>query len=227
MQYRAGYIYQQSSTGFTLIEMLIAISIIVLVSGVGALSLPRILSQTRVTTSTQEILTVLRDARNRSISIVEFLPGANEFPSYGVYINRTTAPRQIILYADCKIDDFPSPNGDGRINDLDNFRYDATSTRCPSPRQNGLVETIDLHPSIQIAAIRSYIPQSGGGVTQTVENQVHVEFLRPEPSIWITVMDGARALLLDVGRVEIDIQDTNGLFERTLVIWTTGHLEIL
>ena len=207
-------------TGFTVIELVIVIGIVVTISLVMLTRLQALGTDARVKASADLVLNTLRDARNRSSSIREYAPGSNRFPTYGVYFDMAT-PQQIILYADCKIDD----NGDGKIDDLDDFTYNPSSTNCaPDSPANGLVQTIALDPGVRIKAIRKKDTATGPAVSQS---RAYVEYLRPEPSIWISVADPPPTpTVLGVGLIEIDIGDASDAFQKTIVVWTSSNIQI-
>lgn len=213
--------YRGARGGFTLIEIIIVIGIAVIITTITLASLPALNAQSRTKAGAETALRTVRDARNRSVAIAEFPIGAAtpSFPSYGAFFT-ITSPQQITLYADCKLDD----TGNNVIDHNDDFRF-ATSV-CPDPPgpATGLVENILLDSRVKIKEIRRIVP----GATTITQQTAHVEFLRPEPSSWIST-EGSPApptILLPLGRIEIDITDTNDTFTKTIVIWTTGHMEV-
>jgi len=199
--------------GFTLIELIIVVGIFVLLTGILLVRLPSLGTKTRVDAATNVLIQTVRKMYNDSISVRELEPGL--FPSYGIFLD-TNFPRRIIVYADCIADD----NSDGIIDDRDLFTYRESSTDCNG--KNGFVEEITLDSRVRIQEIRSILSRSLN--IPTVETEVHIEFLRPEPSVWMTNESG---VVLPTGRVEIDITDIGGQFTKTIIIWISGKIEIL
>jgi len=199
--------------GFSAIELLVVIGIIVLLSTIVLTNLPRLNRQTRVNVTAEDILRTIRDARVRSVSIAEFAPNSGIFPSYGVFVERSGS-QQVVLYADCNIDD----NGDNVIDENDDFTFDSSSsTNCLGT--NGLVKRVPIDSRVRISDIRKIVPPNPA----VSQDRVYVEFLRPEPSIWISDENES---LLPLGHIEIDVSDSGETLTKTLYIRTTGHIEV-
>ena len=118
-------------------------------------------------------------------------------------------PRRIIIYADCVVDD----NGDDYIDDKDKFYYDPSSTDCGG--ENGFVEEITLDKQVKIKEIRSY-----SGDSEKIEPKIYMEYVRPEPTFWVSNAD---LEVMTFKKIEIDISDIRERFKRTIIIWTTGQ----
>lgn len=209
--------------GFTITEIVIVVGIISLMSTLILARIPALRDQTRVSASAANIKKVILEARRRSTSIVEFKAGSGVFPSYGVSID-LGAPGQVTVFADCKLDD----NNDGTINDQDYFYYDPSSTtippNCPAPNSNGFVENVLLEKGITIKAIRTFNSNPTNLITSTSQFKGSVEYLRPEPSIWISDESNT---LIGLGGLAIDIANASGNYKKTIVIWITGNIEVL
>jgi prepilin-type N-terminal cleavage/methylation domain-containing protein len=197
--------------GFTVVELIIVIGIIVMVSTLSLASLPQLSSQVRINEAVEDILRAIREARHNSIAIREFSPGSDIFPSYGLYFD-IDSPQKFIMYADCKIND----NGDQILDDRDNFTFNPDSINCDGG--NGWVKDITLDPKVSITAIRSIT--TGDPVEET---KAYVEYIRPEPSIWISDSDGN---VLPLGKIEIELTSITNAFTKTVLIWTTGNVEV-
>lgn len=207
--------HSKKSAGFSLTEILVVVGITTLMSALILARLPVLRMQTRVNTTAADIQRIIREARRRSTSIVEFRAGSGMYPSYGVSFD-SASPSQIILYADCVIDD----NADGTIDSNDNFTFN------PDPPYNclgtnGLVQTVLLGTGVTIKAMRTFVSDPMSGTAQT---KGAVEYLRPEPSIWISYGSGT---LIGLGGLAIDIADATNTYKKTVVIWITGNIEIL
>lgn len=156
-----------------------------------------------------EALEFVREARKNSSSVTE-LGNTGIFPSYGVYFD-LSAPRRILMYADCKIDD----NGDGIIDDRDNFVYNPSSTQCAGG--NGYVKELSLDAAIAITDIQSVT--TGLPVS---ESRVYIEYVRPEPTIWLSNTNGE---VLSFGQIKIIFTESQRNTKKTITIWSTGHIE--
>jgi prepilin-type N-terminal cleavage/methylation domain-containing protein len=195
--------------GFSLIELFTVIGIITIISTITLVNTSTFSAKARVEAAASQILDIMKEIRHNSVSVREFKN--NLFPSYGVYFD-INFPRRIIVYADCLIDD----SGDNYIDDNDNFTYNPSSTNCGG--ENGFVKEIALNSHVRIKEMRSI----SFGVTNT-ESKFYLEYVRPEPTVWITDSSGN---LLPAGKIEIDLIDTKEKFKKTIVFWTTGQFAI-
>lgn len=206
------------NAGFSLAEIVVVVSIIMLMSSLILARIPALRMQTRVSASAENMKRAILEARRRSTSIVEFKVGSGVFPSYGVYFD-TATPDRLTIFADCKLDD----NGDLNISEQDYFSYNQASANCPAPNSNGFVENIFLEQGITIKALRTFDSNPMSGTTRTIGA---VEYLRPEPSIWIS-HGNSPSTLIGLGGLAIDIADATNSYKKTIVIWITGNIEVL
>lgn len=201
--------------GFTLPEMLVVITLIVFMVTAMATSIQRINLNARVKAAAGIVVDAAKNTRSKAISVKEFRN--NIFPSYGVHFD-TASPGIITVYVDCQADDNGASGGpDNTVNHLDSFRFNPSAVTCDGG--NGFVENVSLPSGTKVTAIRSYYP-SGGVMTEHAETKFDMLFLRPEPTIWITLTSGS---LLPTGRIEVDIGDNGGKFTRTVVFYITGE----
>ncbi|OHA12894.1 MAG: hypothetical protein A2909_02110 [Candidatus Tagabacteria bacterium RIFCSPLOWO2_01_FULL_39_11] len=196
--------------GFTIIELLVVISVITIISAIILVSVSTLGIKTKVDVAVNLIFDAMKEARHNSVSIKEF--NSNLFPSYGVYLDQT-APRRIIIYADCVVDD----DNNNYIDDNDNFDYNQAN--CAG---SNFVKQIDLDSQVAIKEMRTLSCVTGVCVT-TVEQKIYLEYVRPEPLVWITRDDGFSRSLLEPGKIEIDLEDTSGKFQKKIIIWSTGQ----
>ncbi|GEM_PF-2268905 len=199
-------------TGFSLVELLVVIAIITIITAAAVLNIPLFKTSTRTSMAAEDILTLMKEARQRSLSVKEF-GTTGTFPNYGV-VFKTGLPNTITVYADCVGDD----NGDGVLNDEDNFTD--TDTSCG---MGNLVKTHTIPSPILILKLR-FCPTSTCGVAQEV-SQLFIEFVRPEPTTWISKGVGS-GNVLSVGMAEIDIGDASGSFIKTIIVSTNGLLSL-
>lgn len=205
----------KSNRGFTLVELIVTIVILVFMVTVVLANTHNLGLNARVKASANLIVDTLKDTRSKSISVRQFNNAS--FPSYGVHLE-TANPRTITVYADCVADD----NADGTINNLDTFRFISSSTQCGGTKPNGLDQQISLDANTRITAISATYPVGGVDVT-TSESVVDLEFLRPEPTIWISRGAG---ILIPVGKVEITVKDNGGKYQRKITFYSSGQFSI-
>lgn len=203
-------------TGFTLIELLVVISIIGVILTVTMTSLPSVRVATKASTAAEDVLSLLKETRQRSLSVKE-LGTTNVFPNYGVAL-KTATPNAITVYADCIANDNTS---DGNVlNDKDNFTD--TPSSCSG---SNFVKTHTISSPITIRKLR-FCPTSACGAAQEV-SQLFIEFVRPEPTTWIAKgSNSGGGDVLSSGKAEIDLVDTAGTYNKTVIISTNGLITI-
>lgn len=198
------------SAGFTILELLVVITLIALMSGVAVISIPNLRVNTELSAAVENILRASQDARRFSASGRQ-LAGAL-FPSYGISFRMAT-PQDIVLYADCNLDD----DGSGMLDTGDNFVFNVSGTQCNGG--NGLIERVRISKDsqIQIREIRTVITSAVSGPS------AHVLYMRPDPSTWITGVSGT---LLTHGRVEVVVGTADGTRKKVIQFWTSGHIDV-
>ncbi len=214
--------------GLTLVELLVVIGIIALISSVVLASTGVLGANAKVTAAANTIYDTMKKARHDSISVKEF--NGNNFPSYGVEFNMAT-PNEITVYADCIINDVDVPTDVDPpiINEHDSFWNDPSVDTCTG---GDFVEDVVLPYATKIKEIRATSPAfpAAPPVTSAIpalnetESEVYMEFVRPEPTIWITLGEGGP--LLQAGKIEIDVTDAAEKITKTIIFHSTGQFEI-
>ena len=197
------------NNGFSLMEMIVVVGIMGMVATIILTNIPGVTTSVRVNSAASTIMSTIKEVRHKSTSVKEFK--SSLFPSYGVYFDMNE-PQKIVVYADCIIDD----NNDGIINDNDTFIYIPTALDCNG--ESGFVEEIFLGSHVRINEIRSISEGS-----TVVETRMYLEYVRPEPSVWISESNG---IILPVGKMELDLTDTAGRITKTISFWSTGQISI-
>lgn len=218
----------KNQKGLTLVELVVVIGIIALISSVVLASIGALGANAKVTAAANTVYDTMKKARHDSISVKEF--NGSFFPSYGVEFNMAT-PNKITVYADCVINDVDAPSDVDPpiINEYDSFWNDPLVDTCSG---GDFVEDVILPYNSKIKEIRAMSPAfpAAPPVTpaipalNTTESEVYMEFVRPEPTIWITL--GAGGPLLQAGTIEIDVTDPAEKKIKTIVFHSTGQFEI-
>jgi prepilin-type N-terminal cleavage/methylation domain-containing protein len=198
--------------GFTLIEMLLVVSVMAILTIIALRNIATVRVATALNEATKTIIDTVEEARHFSASGKELASGV--FPSYGVAFDMSSI-RDITVFADCKLDD----TNNGLINVEDDFTYVPTSTDCASGSGSALVEEvrITLNPRVVIRDIRtvSDVPET--------QAKASVVYMRPDPTTWVTEGDGT---VLPYGRLEVVIGDTGGDREKIVRFWTSGLIDV-
>ncbi len=201
---------KKDKRGFSILEMIVVIGIIVVITLSVSINFSSFGAGTKTSAISEDTLTLIKETRQRSLAVKE-LGTTGLFPNYGLYFD-TATPSQIIIYADCLSDD----NGDEKLNNNDNFTYSAAGTNCAGG--NGFVKTFTLQSPIQVRALRVSGAASPSG-------KLYIEFVRPEPTVWISTANGA-ANVLENGTAEVDIGDSGGKFKKTLTFGNNGLITL-
>ena len=106
------------SSGFSLLEMVVVVSIILILSGISFINYPKIMAQTRVTNGFNTLLMTMRQTRERSIAERRIYTVTFAAPrtmtvtqaATGTVINTTILPTDISFMTQAG---FPSPGPDG------------------------------------------------------------------------------------------------------------------
>jgi prepilin-type N-terminal cleavage/methylation domain-containing protein len=202
---------KNTTGGFTLTELLISIAIFVLLASAMVVQYGTTDAAAQLNRAQDQVVSTIKDARKRSVAIVEY--GGDDtgiFPSYGVAFKDDS--REMILYADCEVDD----DGNGTVNNGDDFTYDPESSDCAAGNANGLVETVTLSRDTHIQKIETF-----GGVAQTPDD-LYIEYIRPLPRLWVTTSSND---VLPYGRAEITIAADRSEGTRMVTIYTSGLIE--
>lgn len=217
--------------GLTFVELLVVISIIGLISAITLANTGILSSNAKATAAANTIYDTMKKARHDSVAVREL--NGNLFPSYGVEFNMSN-PEKIIVYADCLINDKDDPSDVDPpiINQRDEFWNDTSINTCAGSGDADFVEEVLLPYNAKIKEIRSIAPAFPAAPPVTLdiparnqtETEVYMEFVRPEPTIWITL--GADGPLLKAGRVEIDVVDAAERSKKTIIFHSTGQFEI-
>lgn len=187
--------------GFTMFELMITISIMVIIAALVLINFPGFNRQVAVSRAAQEISLALRSAQARALAVQKFVP-TGQFPQgYGVYFNRDD-PDTYIIFADlCKVC-LDGESGYGV--------YDKDEE----------VDIIDLPKPLVISSLSA---GSGTGL-----KTLSIVYYRPDPVI---VMYGAGEsnipANLGAGKVEIILGSSDGSTSlRKVVAWTTGQVSV-
>lgn len=173
MAYLFGVKLKQNKSGFTLIEMITSISLIVMITAIFVANYRTGNKRTDLIMTSQKLVADIHAAQNNTLGLVKY---GDEVPAGGWGLSFSIAyPNQYTLFADL---DRPASNEPGQIwpADYGYMRYD--------PLTEGIVNqgarVVNLPPGIEIASI------STSDTSQTGYPSANVSFLPPDPktTIW-------------------------------------------
>ena len=191
------------SGGFTLVEMMVVIAIMLIITGVVLSNLPNFRDRLSLDLIAQEVAITIRQAQ--VFGSGTRTSGANAFPSYGVYFD-TAHSDNFILFADL-----------GTPND----RYDATAGCQDS--DNECREQFNFTQGVQLVDLQSCISEA---CTSIGGNILNVAFRRPLTDAIFS--NAADPLSSGVSSVIIKIAKTSKIDDtRSIVVWNTGHIYVI
>jgi type II secretory pathway pseudopilin PulG len=211
---------------FSLIELLVVIAIIMILSVSVLASIRPSSDQARMDEVANDVVSLLRTARQNSMTVLEHPTVSNMFPNYGVHFNaHNSHGNEIIMYVICRADN-QIPNGSLTL--ADHLHLHNETGDCSG---NNVIETMRLKHGIRVRNI-TYEPGVGGGTRNF--SHFNILFVSPEPTVWYSGRDdGAAASMatashegLDVGTVRITIRNTQNTLSRVISVNSVGLVTI-
>lgn len=194
------------NAGFSLIELMVTLSIIIIISSITLVNYPDLSEQHSINRAARTVSLSLRDAQIKSMAVKENpdISAANQFPAYGVHFDKTKK-KQILIYADinCTFD-----NKDG-------CKYEpGTDTDA----DNKIIPTM-----AQIKKICGNIKTSLTS-TCTELDEADIVFQRPTPSIYLKGKAGGT--ISDYNDIEVLIDSPTGQnkFQKMVGVTLTGQV---
>ena len=201
-------IYPLCSHAFTLVEMVIVISIVSVISTIVIFNYGKYQDNVELSSSAQKIVLALQEAQVWGTAVREFPPGTGIFDvGYGVYFN-TANPGQFIFFADSTNDN--------------KYNGDAMSSPC-GPSNECLEKTI-FKTGYSISAL------CGGNDASSCTNapsELHLVFTRPnvgetDTGLGPTIKDGSG---VDYKYVKITITSPQGE-SKYIEVQTSGTISM-
>ena len=182
--------------GFTLVELVVTISIFVVVSTLVFANYPKFKSQLSLKKTSQEIAFAVREAQVYSLSVKEY---NGTFPGYGVHFD-INKPDTIILFADAD----------------KNFLY--------NEEIDGIVKKYEIKTNDSFSSLCGDKKKSFPGVCEL--SQIDAVYLRPNPIITLKGRDKDGFIVTpNFSDVEIGISSSGGT-QKNIIIWISGQITI-
>lgn len=186
--------------GFSIIELIVTISILVIINTLVFASYPKFRQSVSLRKTSQEIASTIYQAQTYALGVKEFTTSSGEekFPGYGAHFDISSGPTDsFVLFAD-----IPDSSGKG------NNKYDGESENVElfkiqtGDRISEICGTNGLYPDCSLSL-----------------STADIIFLRPNPVVTLT--DGSN-LFSNVG---IKIKSSQGQ-EKTINIWLSGQISV-
>jgi prepilin-type N-terminal cleavage/methylation domain-containing protein len=197
------------NSGFTLVEMLVVISIFIIVTATLLANLPAFRNKTALDLVAQEVAITIRQAQVFGVGTRSFT--GDTFPSHGVYFDKSVSD-SFVLFADL------DPDGNGP-----NGQYDpgdgcgGSSTECREQFIfKGGVELSDL------LGCTGGSPTDTCGASPASLDLLTVVFRRPEPGAKFVTVPAQQAY----NQIQVVIASTQDGATRNIGVWLTGHIYV-
>ena len=189
---------KKRQSGFTLIELMVTVTMFVVFSSMFLFSYPRFSENYRLDRAASEIAGVFSEAQSRALGIAS--SGSGQFPGFGVYFNLST-PREYVLFSD--------NNADGFYNSGEEVKR--VSLESPLPLITSLCHNTETNPPGTCV--------SSGSARLDI---VYLFKIGPEPVITL-FFNGS--VIPNYSDAEIVVRGPLGT-GRGIIPWVTGYTEI-
>jgi len=197
---KAGHAHFRVRAGFSLIEMMVVLTIFGIMTAVVLANFPAFRDKTALDLIAQEIATTIRQAQVYGIGTRAAGAGTSQsFSSYGIYLNPTNTPdfeldnKSFILYSD----NGSTPN---------NYDID-----------DSLIEKFVIRGGAEISVLQGCIVDCVSPVPDLLTD-LNILFQRPYPE--------ANFGVTAYSYVKIVIKSTRTGDERTIEVWNTGQIVV-
>lgn len=205
---------KKSQTGFTLVELLVTITIFVILTGVVLFNQSKFNSTILLTNLSYDIALTIRQAQTYGINIKEFdAGGTDNFYPYGVHFDKADAPKSFILFADTSYSTI-TRTGDGLYNN-DNAA-NLSSCNTVAERARGCVKRYNIQRGNYISDL---IVSDSTGTTSV--NKLDIVFQRPNPDAHIR----ANNVPMEMVDATIVLKGSDGS-ERKIFVAKNGLIQI-
>ena len=215
----------QFSRGFSIIELIVAVSIFVILTTTFLINYGSFDRRVTINLLAHQIATWVHDAQVSAMSIRRAKNEEGRFPGYGLYFD-TSTNNKFVFFADL--------NGNRLYNP-----YDPDGAKCGDPLEECEQEIILLHGNTLQSVCGDMPSESGqpfdctsassGSLLLYSNDVTHVLFARPNPFDATIFGDLNTAVDPQVptahSHVEVTITSPKG-YRHTITIWITGQVSI-
>jgi type II secretory pathway pseudopilin PulG len=211
------FLHKKSGTGFTIIESVVVMAIVILLLGMLFASYPKFRGESALSAVSRRVALVFREAQVYGVAVREFSPDNfnpadqldfSTFSAYGVYIDMAK-PREMILFSDVVVSNSLYDKGQNCGSD---------KTECVRRvRFTGGDRITKLCVSRELDYLTS-------GVACTAVDTLHVSFLRPDPEAIIRTTKADGTLW---NAAEIHLQSSrSGQSVKVVRVWISGQISV-
>ncbi len=183
--------------GFTLLEALIVIGIVVIIAGVTLSNFPEFSERINIEQETGKLVLFLRKAQTFALAVREFQPGSGIFPSYGVHLSMDNTEKYFLF-------------------------ADLNSSNVFEEFLGEFVEETIFKKRFQIAQIcgnSQSIPEGPCSLSSA-----DIVYTRPTPTITLTGIDSGLPFLYN--DIKVVLKSIDGSIEKNVIVWSTGQISV-
>ena len=226
--------FKRSTAGFSLVEMVVTLGVMVMIMAMTFANFPKIRDQIALTLATRELALSIRKAQSYAIGVREFdssyptnlcklgyyepTDGFVRYPPYGVALSK--AP--------------PAAPEEGN----DQFTYsifgdiNCNAFLLQSPVYQSVsefVSSVKIQNGAQIATIKGYV--SGSAIPEVLRS-AQIVYQRPTPSVTLVGTSNSgngscgNPTCIYTGRIEIALTSGNGLVTKKIILRPSGQISI-
>ena len=205
-------LFNKRKKGFTLVELLVSLSIMLLIITAVILSQSKYTARAALKNVATDISLSLRQAQVYGTSVKEFIPGSSEFnTAYGITFNTTLGPvsNGYIFFGDR-----------GSRNGI----FDGSWSNCPADGSTECVQKTNFQSNISISDL--CIIRSNGADMCSL-GRVDITFVRPSTESNIVAFNaGGQTLPMNnVVGARVEIESLTGE-TYSVVVYTTGQISV-
>jgi len=217
----------RKSEGFTMVELMVSVSIFVIITTIILASYPRFSSKIVLENVVHQIALSIRQAQTFGLSVRTFGTGLDVFPTYGVHFsfNGVTDSdpadnRNFLIFADI-LPGFGTEN-------MGNGLYDGISG-C-NTTGGECIEQFTIQSTDRIAYLCGNLKAFGGTVEEPNGGDcsltsLDVSFSRPDPDANISGYSVSEGQQVSFSDAEIVIESPRE-DRKTVVVWSTGQISV-
>lgn len=204
--------YKHSEDGFTLVELMVSISIMITISALVLLNQTKYTEGIALNQVADEIGLNLRQAQIYGVAVKEFSAGSNNFSaSYGIEFDITSrgSKAEYVSFGD---------------RDPKNGIYDGAWS-CPTGGTSECISKTNIRVGNEIEALCQILINGTEDCTVT---RVAVTFVRPETSAGMKFYNTGGFNVTDVNYkgVHVKLKSLTGPERRSIKVYTTGQISV-
>ncbi len=213
-KFSQNFLRRAATPGFTIIELIVVISIMVVVTTVVLYNYQNFNSTTLVTNYAYEVAFAVKEAQVYGLSVLGGGSSASFQRGYGVHFDSASLggrPASFTLFADIPVAGSNSPVGNGFFDN---------NTESPP------VKTYSFAGNYRVLSFCGFSSSNSSncGTLANPNQSLDITFVRPNPDAIINMKNGNQ-LYQNLSKAEITIISPNGSTKK-IVVYSTGQISI-